>query len=86
MEGAHMNSAKSIGEAGSFRSRVVNNGRGVWLEAVNFPVFPDIPDGLSTPGGKLGKVGNVAPGKRQNKNRKPGGHNGRAARARRIRK
>ena len=55
------------------------NGRGVWLEAVNFPVFPDIPDGLSTRGGKLGKVGNVAPGKRQNKNRKSGGYNGRAA-------
>ena len=54
-----MNSAKNIGEAESFRSRLVDNGRGVWLEAVNFPVFPDIPDGLSTRGGKLGKVGNV---------------------------
>ena len=81
-----MNSARNIGEADPFRSRVVANGRGVWLEAVNFPVFPDIPDDLSTRGGKLGKVGNVALDKRQNKNKTPGGHNGRAARARRIRK
>ena len=81
-----MNSARNIGKADPFRSGVVDNGRGSWLEAVNFPVFPDIPDGSSSFGGKLGKVENVAPGKRQNKNRKPGGHNGRAARGRRIRK
>lgn len=82
-----MSSARNIGKADPFWSGVVDNGRGSWLEAVNFPVFPvfpDIPDGLSTLCGKLGKVGNVAPGKRQN--RKPGGHNGRAAQGRRIRK
>jgi hypothetical protein len=84
MEGADMRSARNIGKADPFWSDVVDNCRGLGLEAVNFPVFPDIPDGLSTLGGKLGKVGNVAPGKRQN--RKLGGHNGRAARGRRIRK
>jgi len=81
-----MNSARNIGEADPFWSGVVDNGRGLWLEAANFPVFPDIPDGLSTPGGKLGKVGNVAPGKRQNKNRKSGSYNRRAEQSRRIRK
>ena len=82
-----LNSAKNIGEADSFWTQGVINGRDYLLEAVNFPVFPvfpDIPDGLSNRGGKLGKVGNVTLGKRRKKNRKFG--NGAAARTLRIRK
>ena len=81
-----MNSARNIGKANPFWSGAVDNGRGLRLEAVNFPVFPDIPDGSSTFGGKRGKSGMSFLVNAQNKNRKPGGYNGRAARGRRIRK